>query len=370
MPAYPRPPRHSFQTWDGNNMKLRYSGHNQSRRYSCVPPESEATPYDSLAYTGYAWGGPLVAVWNNHCDTMLTECSSQPAFSKAWPVVTNGAYSKFKEKVRGNTLSLGNYFSPEGKQAVEMISNRALQLVSIIRRLKKGDVVGAFYASGLRPPPQVRRYKRSKKAADWFLEMHFGWSPLIQDIHDAVDFLQQSTTDKWQSVFGQASLSVVLEWGTPGYNTFKCYGDALCRVRQTAQYRISDPNRFRANQLGLINPAAIVWENVPFSFVVDWFLPVSDFLESWSDFVGLEFRNPCYTRSIVFNRVKFLGRYGAIKPGTYGFQVEAKGLKTQRIIGMISPTILPKWTRGITVTQAKVSIALLVQQLSTIAGRR
>jgi len=39
---------------------------------------------------------------------------------------------------------------------------------------------------------------------------------------------------------------------------------------------------------GLINPATVVWELVPFSFVVDWFAPVGNTLDALTSGVGLE----------------------------------------------------------------------------------
>jgi hypothetical protein len=33
--------------------------------------------------------------------------------------------------------------------------------------------------------------------------------------------------------------------------------------------------------LGLVNPAEIAWEVVPYSFVVDWFLPIGSYISAW-----------------------------------------------------------------------------------------
>ena len=54
---------------------------------------------------------------------------------------------------------------------------------------------------------------------------------------------------------------------------------------------ISSPNSLKANQLGLVNPASVAWELIPFSFLVDWFLPVGKFLESYTDTVGMQLDN-------------------------------------------------------------------------------
>ena len=43
---------------------------------------------------------------------------------------------------------------------------------------------------------------------------------------------------------------------------------------------------------GLDNPTLAVWEAMPYSFVVDWFLPVGDYLSSLSAFNGIEVINP------------------------------------------------------------------------------
>jgi len=40
--------------------------------------------------------------------------------------------------------------------------------------------------------------------------------------------------------------------------------------------------------LGITNPLLIGWELVPFSFVVDWFLPVGNWLESVDAMLGYE----------------------------------------------------------------------------------
>ena len=43
-----------------------------------------------------------------------------------------------------------------------------------------------------------------------------------------------------------------------------------------------------AAQFGLTNPLLVAWEVVPFSFVVDWFLPVGDYLEGLTSLHGLK----------------------------------------------------------------------------------
>jgi hypothetical protein len=41
--------------------------------------------------------------------------------------------------------------------------------------------------------------------------------------------------------------------------------------------------------MGLENPLAVAWEVVPFSFVLDWWIPVGNILQAYSDARGLSF---------------------------------------------------------------------------------
>lgn len=57
----------------------------------------------------------------------------------------------------------------------------------------------------------------------------------------------------------------------------------------TIEYSVaSNIVNFAANT-GIINPLAVAWEVIPYSFVVDWFLPVGNFLNSLDFDTGLEF---------------------------------------------------------------------------------
>jgi hypothetical protein len=46
--------------------------------------------------------------------------------------------------------------------------------------------------------------------------------------------------------------------------------------------------------IGLINPSTVVWELIPFSFVVDWFLPIGNFLHGLSALTGTSTQQGCY----------------------------------------------------------------------------
>lgn len=52
---------------------------------------------------------------------------------------------------------------------------------------------------------------------------------------------------------------------------------------------ITNPWLHTASSSGLINPLSIAWEVVPFSFVLDWFIPIGATLQAITASVGLTF---------------------------------------------------------------------------------
>jgi hypothetical protein len=51
-----------------------------------------------------------------------------------------------------------------------------------------------------------------------------------------------------------------------------------------------------ASEIGLTNPAEVAWELVPFSFVVDWAIPIGTFLGQLDASVGWHFETGSITR--------------------------------------------------------------------------
>jgi hypothetical protein len=57
---------------------------------------------------------------------------------------------------------------------------------------------------------------------------------------------------------------------------------------------------------GLTSPVSLAWELIPFSFVVDWFLPIGSAIQAFSAFEGLTFMSgykTYFTKSNVLLKV-------------------------------------------------------------------
>jgi hypothetical protein len=68
--------------------------------------------------------------------------------------------------------------------------------------------------------------------------------------------------------------------------------------------------------LGITNPLLVAWELVPFSFVVDWFLPIGNYLESLDSLLGYE---TAYTSTSTFQVVEWtdVGKSASFSGGRY-----------------------------------------------------
>lgn len=219
------------------------------------------------------------------------------------------AYERFKSKL-SDRASIGVSLL-ELDQSVAMIAARSTQLIRFGKQLRRGNLVGASHELRLSAVPKGA--KASKSFANNYLEFHFGWAPLIGDIHSAIDVLQSpvktcnpkgSSSEPDKNVAFETPVKYRLD-GNVGmcgssYKSRDTYRYMIGKRRVTvgADVRVSNPNLWLANQLGLINPAVLVYELIPFSFVADWFINVEQFLSSGTDFYGLTLDKAFTSKSV------------------------------------------------------------------------
>jgi len=212
---------------------------------------------------------------------------------------SNKCYEKFVGQL-GETATWANNLV-EGRQSLDMMTGRLGQVGSFANALRKGQFSKATNILKLAKTP--RGVSSSKSYANNFLEYHFGWEPLVQDIGAAMNTLQD-TDFGGKKLFARVTERFsyynryVFDFGPEkGYDIVNENG--TISVKMGAFATVSNPNAFLANQLGFVNPLAVAWEAVPYSFVVDWFANVGQCLSSFSDFVGVSIMHPYTT---VFQR--------------------------------------------------------------------
>lgn len=181
----------------------------------------------------------------------------------------------------------------EMQQALYMMENRLLQLLQFLRYLRRGDIAGAAgVLKAAIPALAPRNKKRQLSLPEVYLEFHFGWAPLVNDIYASVDVLQNPIPDV--TAMGRGKEEYRYDSGNAPFS-FRRIGQYTARAQYKAMFAVTNPNLYLANQLGLVNPANVVWELIPYSFVVDWFVNVSQFMNLGTDLLGLTLKYPCTT---------------------------------------------------------------------------
>ena len=210
------------------------------------------------------------------------------------------AYDRFVSSMH-KTVEMGINLATH-RQALDMVANRALALAAAAVALRRGNVRGFFEALSYTGPDRgPKRHRKAKTFGNLWLEYHFGWSPLVSDMYNAGDGLQQPlpyhTFVKASAKDSTSRYIINQRINTPDvYSNWYTTRNVTYRRAYGAEVTVTNPNLFMLNALGLANPAVIAWDLVPFSFLVDWLTGFGGYIRSYSDFLGLHLTNPWTTQ--------------------------------------------------------------------------
>lgn len=198
----------------------------------------------------------------------------------------------------------------ESKSTVRMLTRAFSTLIRAFMAARRGkfNLVAKLL--------KVRRLRlpKSKSVAEKWLAYQYGWAPLMGDVYDSYKFLQRGFNTRMQvlAVTTRFTIDISQKWSHNHWDKNTVSGTKRCSGKMF--YRLADNFLSRLNQVGLINPAEVAWALVPFSFVVDWFVPVGRYLEALSARVGLTFVDGYYgcsvqTRSVLKGYKRTPGAY-------------------------------------------------------------
>jgi hypothetical protein len=128
------------------------------------------------------------------------------------------------------------------------------------------------------------------------LELQYGWKPLLDDVYGAAETIARERGDRPLINTIRKTASVKRNHEAFSNNAGAGYTmtsssrsavNAMCSIAITYEVR-NDALRL-ASSIGLTDPALLAWELLPYSFVVDWFLPVGGWLERANATSGLLF---------------------------------------------------------------------------------
>jgi len=146
-----------------------------------------------------------------------------------------------------------------------------------------------------------------KSVAENWLALQYGWKPLLADIHGALRSFANYCIQEPEVVRSVKSSSRLCSKTTSEVGTTSSWyvktGElrvaTYSSCRMGFRYTIDSKLKAFAAQTGFTNPINLAWEVLPYSFVVDWFLPIGPYLETLSAFDGLAFLDGWVTNATV-----------------------------------------------------------------------
>lgn len=198
------------------------------------------------------------------------------------------AQNKLIAKVKGHSFNAAVSFA-EGKETYEMISSNCIDVFRAYRSLRRGKPKQAigFLVEGNKRMGRHWRYRirssfYTKSLAERWLSLRYGWTPLLNDIHEGLKLIEAHSKKQESSpvvirVSAKAERSATQDrpwfpgWTQINQNTLR----VTAKIKQ--KFLTSYPTLAEA---GVLDPELVAWELLPLSFVADWFLPVGSYLEA------------------------------------------------------------------------------------------
>lgn len=142
----------------------------------------------------------------------------------------------------------------------------------------------------------------SAKAGSYWLELQYGWKPLVNDIVALVGSLKSGIPSLRLNAVRDIKEHHSLPQGTfssLSNGSLKTTGSLYSGCRVRADVSVKSPALAQLDSLGLVNPYSLAWELLPFSFVIDWFIPIGNCLKAISAGVGFDLKGISVTRYTV-----------------------------------------------------------------------
>nr|UJQ84893.1 MAG: hypothetical protein 1 [Leviviridae sp.] len=149
--------------------------------------------------------------------------------------------------------------------------------------------------------------KRAGQVPDEWLKLQYGWNPLMSDVQGAFSKIERREADGLADrvtvkklVRYSALTSPTLSTGIGG-TSLLLRRDSKYLGHISLTYRLTNFPLAQFSSLGLVNPAYLIWEELPFSFVIDWFAPIGNVLNSWTADFGWTYMGGCFSSKVSEN---------------------------------------------------------------------
>lgn len=212
-------------------------------------------PYQSFTPNRYGWDQYMISPlnsWNSNDDIKLL--------------------GKLREKVAGSSFNAGVALG-ESREALHMITNAAVRIYWSYRAAKHGDFRSArrYLIDGT--DRSRKTFLGNREASNNWLELQYGWLPLLNDAKEGAEFLAHQHMYPLQQVI-RTSYRKQLTVQMLNKGTAPLASEGYTQKSIKAILKEKDV----ISLSGLTDPLSVAWELMPYSFVIDWFIPIGNYL--------------------------------------------------------------------------------------------
>lgn len=231
----------------------------------------------------------------NQLGKNTISCVGDLGFSNQYPMnpidlpsnLKNDCVIQALSRLKDQSINLGVAFA-EAQQTADLIGSTASRLARAAQQIRQGKGKAAL---------RTLRAKSYRNIPNHWLEAQYAWKPLLGDVHGAAQELAHRELRHYRAT---VTGSVRVEDKGSEVWTSGLRRDQWQWIRTASGFVRLDyipGNTFVSamSRAGMTNPFEIAWEKVPFSFVVDWFLPVGDWLSSFDSTLGWEFKSGTFS---------------------------------------------------------------------------
>lgn len=225
--------------------------------------------------------------------------------------VTLKARSKILDKIKNQKVNVAQMFA-ERRQTANLMITTVNRLASAALAIRKGRIRHAttLFGKKVNSRPLLQRDVQAspENLSNYWLEYIYGWRPLLDDIYGSAELLADSyLKNRPEFVKSFSEMSVEIEdqqirfntGGTPGsFYAERMRGSSRAQARFVVGFSVENSMVDAAQRTGLTNPLALAWELVPYSFVVDWILPIGNYLSHLDTTTGLVFHSGSESSSL------------------------------------------------------------------------
>lgn len=194
-------------------------------------------------------------------------------------------------KVKDSSINAAQAVA-EVQKTIDLVGDTAHSLAKSFLLIKKGKFGKAMQALGVKDA-KTGNFSAKKSLAQNWLAAQYGWLPLLSDIDGACKQLAKKPLPPYFVCTGKAtardSSRNVFTSSAGGGGVDSSETGYISTAKASMTFAMRNYSVKTMSELGITDPAHLAWELLPYSFVVDWFYPVGNYLQHLNYTDGLTF---------------------------------------------------------------------------------